>query len=130
MNTVSEIRLAKEQTEYLKDQLRSGKVYVQGSQKPAPPHSSSDRQRLIAGWEKIHGTKWPTCTDKNGQKVEAQMHHIIPRINGGQNVAQNVHPIFQEDHQSTVHQGFLKVLQEYNNPTKVSVLANVRLGPC
>lgn len=67
------------------------------------------KRRMIAEWEKHTGQTWPKYTAENaprpakiGQRYD--LHHIIPKENGGPNVWWNSHPAASpSEHQAGIH---------------------------
>jgi len=70
---------------------------------------NSARNSMIADWERNTGQTWPKYTGENnprptkiGQRYD--LHHIIPKENGGPNVWWNSHPAASpSEHQAGIH---------------------------
>jgi hypothetical protein len=71
------------------------------------------RQRMMADWEHRTGQQWPTYNQsvltRSGQIYKNvgeshDLHHIIPRQNGGPNIWWNSHPAASPvEHQASIH---------------------------
>lgn len=113
----SGLKVNHEQRQFLKEASRA-KKYKELTPAEKAKHSKvykrkSTQDKMMEDWEKNTGQKWPTYKEtiysKNGKILKNpgdrhDIHHIIPKENGGPHEWWNAHPLeFPKHHQGGVH---------------------------
>lgn len=99
-------KISKEQKGYLIESMKQhefGKMN-KGAIDDTKKEFESNRKKMIREWEQHYGEKWPTYVNKNGATKNYDLHHIIPKAEGGPNTWWNSHPALNpSEHQGGIH---------------------------